>query len=130
MKLIVACATDNGHTLTNEHFGSARQYAIYELNEAGCTYLHSLTNTVNEEKEEHADPQKAKNVTALLSDAQVQVVAAKRFGPNISRIKQPFVPIIIKTDSLEDGCAKLLENRDAIVAELRKGEARSFLLLS
>jgi hypothetical protein len=58
------------------------------------------------------------------------VVVAKHFGPNIGKIKQPFVPIIARTDSLESGCMKLLENREAIVAELHKGETRSFLLLS
>lgn len=130
MKLIVACATDDGRTLTSEHFGSARKYAIYELDETTCTHLQSLPNTVSTCEEKHADPQKARSMTALLANRQVQVVVAKHFGPNIGKIKQSFVPVIVKAASLEDGCMKLLENRDAIVAELDKGETRSFLLLS
>lgn len=37
MELIVACATDDGRTLTSVYFGSARTYAIYKLDE---TALH------------------------------------------------------------------------------------------
>jgi hypothetical protein len=55
---------------------------------------------------------------------------AKQFGPNIGKIKQSFVPVIVKANNLEDGCRKLVEHRDAVVAELHQGETRSFLLLS
>jgi predicted Fe-Mo cluster-binding NifX family protein len=130
MELIVACATDDRRTLTSEHFGSARTYAICKLDETACTFLQSLTNTVKTGEETHADPQKARSVTELLADRGVLVLVAKRFGPNIGRIKQSFVPVIVKTNTLEDGCQKLVENREAILAELHQGEGRGFLLLS
>lgn len=130
MKLIVACATDDEHTLTSAHFGSARKYTIYEMDETACTHLHNLSNIVKTCEGEHIDPQKVKSITTLLAGRQVQVLVAKRFGPNIGRIKRSFVPVIVKADTLEDGCMKLLKNRDAIVAELHKGKTRNFLLLS
>ena len=130
MKLIVACATDDEHTLSSAHFGSASKYAILEMGDTTCTRLQHLSNRVNTCEEGHTDPQKAKNIIHLLTDRQVQVVVAKCFGPNIGRIKRSFVPVIVKADTLEDGCMKLLKNRDAIVAELHKGKTRNFLLLS
>lgn len=130
MKLIVACATDDGHTFSAGHFGSARNYAIYEMDDTRCTHLRSLSNTVNTAKKEHADHQKAKSMTTLLADTQVQVVVAKQFGPNIGRIKQSVVPVIVKTDSLQAGCAKLLEHRAEIIDELHKGKTRGFLMLA
>ena len=30
-KIRIACATDDGKTLTGEHFGSARVYMMYEM---------------------------------------------------------------------------------------------------
>ena len=130
MEFIVACATDDGSTLTSGHFGSARTYALYQLDETACTFLQNLQNSLSVCEGKHADPQKARKVTELLADRQVQVVAAKQFGPNIGRIKQSFVPVIVKTDRLDDGCRKLLENREAILTELHKGKSRGFLLLS
>ena len=67
---------------------------------------------------------------SAVGNRQVQVVVAKYFGPNIGRIKQFFVPVIVKTDTLEDGCQKLVEHREAILAELHQGEGRGFLLLT
>ena len=129
MKLIVACATNDGRDITSEHFGGARQYALYELNETTCTFLQSLPNTSEPEKR-CADPEKARSVTELLTDQHVQVVVGKQFGPNIGRIKQHFVPVLIKTDTIEAGCAKVLEQKAAIVDELHNGESRSFLIVS
>jgi predicted Fe-Mo cluster-binding NifX family protein len=95
MKLIAACATDDGRAFSPGHFGSARTYALYELNEDTCKFLQNLPNTGKNCEEEHADPQNAERVRTLLSDKQVQVVVAKRFGPNIGSINQFFVPVIV-----------------------------------
>lgn len=128
MKLIIACATDNGQTYIDRHFGDARYYVIYQLEGQTWTFLRKIPNTSKKE-ESHADPEKARSVTALLKDEHVQVVMAKKFGPNIGRIKQHFVPVIIKAETLEAGFAKVREHIESIAAELEKGKARSFLLL-
>ena len=128
MKLIIACATDDGQTYIDRHFGDARYYAIYQLEGHTWSFLRKIPNTSKKE-EKHADPEKAKSVTAILKDEHVQVVMAKEFGPNIARIKRHFVPVIVKVETLEAGFAKIREHIESIAAELEKGEARSFLLL-
>ena len=90
MKLIIACATDDGQTYIDRHFGDARYYAIYQLEGHTWSFLRKIPNTSKKE-EKHADPEKAKSVTAILKDEHVQVVMAKEFGPNIARIKRHFV---------------------------------------
>ncbi len=128
MKLIIACATDDGRTYSAGHFGEARYYVLYEMTETTWTFLQNLSNTSKQEKG-HADPEKAKNVMELLAEKQVQVAVATQFGPNIGRIKQHVVPVLVKAGGLDAGCAKVLENRAAIIDEFRKGAARSFLVL-
>jgi predicted Fe-Mo cluster-binding NifX family protein len=128
MKLIVACATDDGQRFIDRHFGDARHYAIYQLDGQSRRFLRTIPNTSKKE-ESHADPEKAKSVIALLKDEQVQIVVAKEFGPNIGRIKQYFVPVIINVETFEAGFVKMREYIEAIAVELEKGEARSFLLL-
>jgi hypothetical protein len=76
MKLIVACATNDGRTLTDEHFGSART-----------------------------------------------MVVARQFGHNISRIKHAFVPIIVKIKTIDEGCRRLAENREANLTRGRPSPA-------
>lgn len=128
MKLIIACATDDGRTYISRHFGDADYYALYQLEGNTCTFLRKIPNTsIKEEK--HADPEKAKSVTVILKEEQVQVVISKEFGPNISRIKQHFVPVIVKVETLEAGFEKVREHIESIAAELEKGKARSFLVL-
>ena len=89
----VAIATDDGKTLTAEHFGSAKHYLIYsfDLNNGELNYLNKIDNTTREE-ETHGDPEKAKEVSALFADTPVLVSFA--MGPNIIRIRKKFVPVI------------------------------------
>jgi len=88
MKLKVAFATDDGKTFMGRHFGDARFYDIYELDEDQASFIKRIENTVDEEEDVHADPKKAKGISTLLLDEKVAVVVSKIFGPNIKRIKK------------------------------------------
>jgi len=83
--------------------------------------------TVDEEKEVHADPKKAKGISNLLLDENVSVVVSKAFGPNIKRIKKKFVCIIMNDESIEDSMNRICKNIRLVMNEWEKGETRKHL---
>ena len=129
MKLRVAFATDDGKTFMGRHFGDARFYDIYELDEDRASFIKRIENTVDEEEDVHADPKKAKGISTLLLDEKVAVVVSKIFGPNIKRIKKKFVCIVVRDDEIDVGLKKICNNIEKIYVEWEKGNERKHILL-
>ena len=129
MKLKVAFATDDGKTFMGRHFGDARFYDIYELDEDQASFIKRIENTVDEEEDVHADPKKAKGISTLLLDEKVAVVVSKIFGPNIKRIKKKFVCIVVRDDEIDVGLKKICNNIEKIYIEWEKGKERKHILL-
>ena len=129
MKLKIAFATDDGKTFMGRHFGDSHFYDIYELDENQASFLKRIENTVDEEEDVHADPKKAKGISALLLDEKVTVLVSKIFGPNIKRIKKKFVCIVVRDDEIDIGLKKICENIEKINIEWEKGQERKHLLL-
>jgi len=129
MKLKVAFATDDGKTFMGRHFGDARFYDIYELDEDQASFIKRIENTVDEEEDVHADPKKAKGISTLLLDEKVTVVVSKIFGPNIKRIKKKFVCIVVRDDEIDVGLKKICNNIEKIYVEWEKGNERKHILL-
>jgi predicted Fe-Mo cluster-binding NifX family protein len=126
-KIRVAFATDNGKTFMGRHFGDADFYDIYEIDGNKANFIKRIDNNVDEEEEVHADPQKAKGISKLLLDENVNVVVSKIFGPNIKRIKKKFVCIVVKDEEIEEGINKICTNIEKIYNEWKKGEERQHL---
>ena len=129
MKLRVAFATDDGKTFMGRHFGDARFYDIYELDEDQASFIKRIENTVDEEEDVHADPKKAKGISTLLLDEKVAVVVSKIFGPNIKRIKKKFVCIVVRDNEIDVGLKKICNNIEKIYVEWEKGNERKHILL-
>ncbi|HAK46487.1 MAG TPA: dinitrogenase iron-molybdenum cofactor biosynthesis protein [Spirochaeta sp.] len=129
MRIIAAVATDDGKTTNNKHFGDADFYYIYEINEEGHRFIKSIDNSTDVENESHADPRKAKSVTAILSAEKVNTAVAKVFGPNLKRIRSKFVCILVKTSQIEEVLKKIQSEHAAVEAEWEKGSERSHLKL-
>ncbi len=102
MKFKVAFATDNGKTFMSRHFGDADFYDIYEIDGNKANFIKRIDNTVDEEEEVHADPKKAKGISKLLLNENVNVVVSKIFGPNIKRIKKKFVCIVVRDEKIDE----------------------------
>ena len=126
-KIRVAFATDNGKTFMGRHFGDADFYDIYEIDGNKANFIKRIDNTVDEEEEVHADPKKAKGISKLLLNENINVVVSKIFGPNIKRIKKKFVCIVVKDEEIEDGIHKICANIEKIYNEWGKGEERKHL---
>lgn len=127
-KIRIAFATDDGESFIDRHFGDARRYEIWDVNEEGIQFVKTLPNTVEDEDPAvHADPAKAGGITALLKKEGVHVAAARVFGPNIARIKKRFVCVITGEGDIAAACVQLRNRLQEIRGELQKGEERSHL---
>lgn len=125
-KLKVAFATDDGKSFMGRHFGDSDYYYIYEIDNNSAEFIKKINNNT-EEEEIHADPKKAKGITNLLSEENVNVVVSKVFGPNIKRIKKKFVCIIVKEEKVEKSIDNICNNIENIFNEWEKGDKRRHL---
>jgi len=128
IKVKVAIATDDGKTLTTEHFGSAKYYLIYsvDLGSGDIEDMGKIANTTKEE-ETHGDPEKAKEVSALFVDTPILVGFA--MGPNIARIRKKFVPVISRERSIALVLPLLKGALPAIQKSLQKGGDKDVVYL-
>lgn len=127
--IIIACATDNELHFPDKHSGEAAYYMIYRTNDKEAKFVMRIENTSPEEKM-HGDPNKAKGVVSLLKEKNVDVIVSKQYGRNLKRIKSKVVPVIIKTDKIEDGINLCIENIDLLRKESEKeGEERKHIIL-
>lgn len=128
MDLITAFATNDGKVFMNKHFGDADYYDIYKISASSMEFIKRIDNTTEEEDDEiHADPKKAKGISGLLKEENVQVVVSKVFGPNIKRIKKNFVCIIMSKEEISESIIFIQQKFDTIVKEWNKGEERLIL---
>lgn len=129
--ITVACATDDGEHFIKRHFGDSESFVIYELDSDGVRYLKTIENISIDENEEgeHGDENKAKQVMMLFKELNVKVLANKNFGPNINRIKEKFLPLIIKYDSITEGLEKIRSRISTIENEFDKGSERKPLII-
>ena len=108
MSLKIACATSDGVHFHDGHFGDAEKYIIYDITSERYTKIDEIPNLSPEEKM-HADPRKAKSITAMMKTYGVEVLVNKRFGPNITRIRKKFVPVIVSDDKIDTALKKILQ---------------------
>ena len=129
MKIITAFATDDGKSFIKRHFGDAYYYDIYEISASEAKFIKRIKNTTDEDQDIHADTKKAKGVTVLLKNENVQVVVSKIYGPNIKRIRKIFVCILMNNKKISDSIKTIQKNIDIIINEWEKGESRSYINL-
>ncbi len=120
--LIVAMGTDDKKTLTEEHFGDARYFAIYRIDENGWQLVEYKQNRSPEEKM-HGDPKKAGSIMQQMKGCDILLGHA--MGPNFVRMRDesPFLPIISRKRDMEEALSLLRDNLDFVtsVIEAKKG---------
>ncbi len=122
----VAVSTQDGITLTPDHFGEGEEFLIFEVRKDGYQLLERRKNTSPEE-EKHGSKEKAKGIVSILWD--VPVLLGYQFGPNIMRIKNIFLPVVSRERRIEKALKLLLENYDLVDKEL-SGERGKVIILS
>ena len=127
---ICAIASNDGDNYTDTHFGDAKYYLLYEFSADSAESLKTISNTTKPDKEDiHGDPQKAGSVMQMLKKENVQVVAAGVFGPNIKRIKNQFVCLLMGQGAISQSIPHIINNYNTINDEWNKDEERSYLNL-
>ncbi|RKY58115.1 MAG: dinitrogenase iron-molybdenum cofactor biosynthesis protein [Candidatus Neomarinimicrobiota bacterium] len=128
-EMMVAVATDTGRQFIDRHFGDAKYFDIYTITKNSVLFIKRIENTVDEQEDVHADPEKAKGVAGLLKQEDVHVVVSKIFGPNIKRIKKKFVCVVMNDKSIKSALERLSQNWDMIIKEWEKGADRNHCIL-
>lgn len=122
--MIIACATDDKVNLTQEHFGDADYYNVYELNNDGIQFLRTIENTVISNI--HPDPGKAKKILGLLDN--VDILINKAFGTNITVMTKYIVPAVIRVDSIQEALELLQMNLVEVEELLQKNNEFYFTI--
>lgn len=129
MKLTVAFSTDDGDFFNNDHFGMARYFRIYEFSESTEAFIEMRENVkyIEDQSIKHGDPGKAKATSSVLGG--VDVIAGRKFGPNIVRLLKKFVCVAVKTDRIADAIQMIQENMEVIEEAKSEGDTRKHIVL-
>lgn len=127
--LVFAIGTDNGSVLKqDDHFGMSGKFQIWDFSNGTMTFREERQNSryIEDETKTHGDPKKAEQTAQVLDG--VDVIVGKLMGPNISRLKNNFVPIVVRTDKLDSVIRILSENIIEIADEKAKSERKGMVL--
>ena len=91
-------------------------------------FIEKRRNVKYKEDEEriHGDSGKAKATVSVLKD--IDVLVGKMMGPNIRRLKNRFVCVVIREPAIEQGIKMIKENINEIVEEENKKERVGIIL--
>ncbi|MBN2345089.1 MAG: ferredoxin [Candidatus Aminicenantes bacterium] len=131
-KLVFAIGTDDDKTIkANDHVGMANFFQILEYSDGELLFKEKRTNPKYNEDETrtHGDPGKAKATASALRG--VDVLVGKRFGPNIIRLKNQFVCVIVREKEIPGIMDIIKNNIGSILVEKNKkdGKERSGIVL-
>jgi len=128
-ELMFAIGTDDNETIKqDDHVGMSKYFQIWKYSDGKLTFIEKRENVKYKENEArmHGDPGKANATASALKG--VDVLAGRRFGPNIVRLKNKFVCAVIRTKSIEQGIKLIKENINEIVEEKNKDEKSGIIL--
>jgi NAD-dependent dihydropyrimidine dehydrogenase PreA subunit len=128
-ELVVAIGTDDEETIKpDDHFGMSKYFQIWKYSKGEIFLKETRENAKYKEDETkaHGDPGKAKATASVLTD--VDALVGKIMGPNIVRLKNRFVPVIIREPEIENAIEIIKVNLNEIFEEKEKTD-RSGLVL-
>lgn len=128
MKLLVAFGTDDGEILNDDHVGMAKFFYIYDFSDGKAELIEKRKNShFAGEESMHGDPEKAKVTSSVLKG--VNVLAGKKFGPNLTRLLGEFVCVVVRTNILSAAIEAVQNNIDLIIEQNNKAENRRHIVL-
>ena len=129
MELLIAFGTDDGENLNNDHVGMAKYFYVYRFSSGKEELVERRENVKfkGDESMKHGDPEKAKATSSSLKN--VDVIVAKKFGPNLLRMLKKFVCIVARTNTITNAIVAVHNNMDLIMEQKSKGEGRKHIVL-
>ena len=130
MKFLIAFGTDDGKNLNNDHVGMAQYYYVYEFSSGKEKLVEKRENTrfTGDENMKHGDPEKAKATSSVLKG--VDVLVGRKFGPNLPRLLDRFVCVLVRTNTIATAIEAIHNNMDRIAEEKDKEEGRKHIVLN
>ncbi len=125
--LLVAVGTRDGRVLNEGHFGDSSIFLIYEIRDGQARFIEDRSNIPYEEQG-HGDPGKARVMAGLLSD--VDVLVARRFGPNVKRMLHRFVCVRTRVETAQEAMQLVTASVPLLWDALESGESRDLVVLS
>lgn len=114
----IACATNDGINLTQDHFGEADYYIVYELDQQkNLRFIEKVKNNSIEEKM-HGDPRKAASVSSLLKDMHVLLCCA--MGKNVITMRKKYCPVISRDTNIERALERLKDKYNDLLREINR----------
>ena len=128
MELLIAFATDNGKNFNDDHFGMAKYYQIYRFCDDVKEFVEQRENVKfqDDESKKHGDPAKAQATSSVLKG--VDVLVSKKFGPNITRMVNKYVCVIVRTNVITDAIKIVKNHMDEVIEEKNKTKDRRHLV--
>ncbi|HET57247.1 MAG TPA: hypothetical protein ENN35_02255 [Deltaproteobacteria bacterium] len=129
MRLMVAFSTDDGERFNDDHFGMAQYFHVYEFSDGKEKLVEAREDVKYQEdaSQKHGDPGKAKATSSVLGG--IDVIAGRKFGPNIVRLLKKYVCVAVKTDRISDAVQMIHDNIDKVIEAKKQGEDRKHLVL-
>jgi len=131
-ELVFAIGTDDEKTIKqDDHVGMSKQFSIWKYSKGKLTFQETRDNARYKEDETriHGDPNKAKATALALKG--VDVLVGKMFGPNIVRLKNRFVCVVIRELQINKAIKIIeenIENIEKILEEKEKNEKSAIIL--
>ena len=127
MNIRFAFAVNHDNRFSDEHFGDADKFMIYEVADSRIYFVHSEPNLLKviDEHDDHGDPKKGKGIIKFLTNKNIDVIVAKQFGKNIAMVREHFLPIIISHEEPVE-VKRLLSSRLDDVKESLQEKNKSY----
>ncbi|MBN2637802.1 MAG: hypothetical protein JXR65_01795 [Bacteroidales bacterium] len=123
---VFAFPTNDGKHLVNDHFGEADYFDIYQINKEKVRFFKRIQNKSPEEQG-HGDPNKAKNIGAILKKENVHVMVSLKYGANIFRMLNQFSCAKVHDNDIVLLAMKIQEQLDLVEKNWNMGENRKML---
>jgi len=128
-ELAIAIGTDDEKIIKpDDHIGMSKYFQVWKYSNGKLNFKETRENVKYTEDETriHGDPKKAEAMASVLKD--IDVLVGKIMGPNIERLKNKFVAVIIREPKIEKSLKIIRENINEIVEEKEKTERKGLIL--
>ncbi len=128
-ELTIAIGTDDGKIIKpDDHIGMSKFFQVWGYSNGKLSFIETRKNVKYREDEAriHGDPGKAKATTSALTN--IEVLVGKMMGPNIKRLKDKFVAVIIREPNIKKATEIIKNNINEIIEEKNKKERKGIII--
>jgi ferredoxin/predicted Fe-Mo cluster-binding NifX family protein len=127
--LLFAIGTDDDKLIKpDDHVGMSRYFQVWQYLNGEMKFKEKRENVKYKEDEDriHGDPGKAKATSSVLTG--INVLVGKMFGPNIVRLRNKFVCVVIREPEIEKAIEIIKESINEIIDEYNKKNRNGIIL--